>query len=881
MKVRNLIFMALILIGFEASAQLYRPGITLHRNWSISAEQNILGSDQIPPMMNVLCGYSINPLSGKKTGFLSAFNQMTEDTAIYTPYISLNENVLYSVAISDGNATSTTPVVSVGYEEVAIGDRDILINYSDIAGGVQPTKSTNHLIISAPYNQEAKFVKQEMPYSFNFWACGYSELSAGNKDFWFGKIYADGNTSVLWDTTFGGIGEDVITSLTIGDGYALFTGNSSSLSGIDKDIHSTLYSIIQDTIVWDSTFFMPGNQELFGSYNMPGNTIAVGYSDTSVLGNNKDMLIVSFDSYTGDTLWTKTIGSEFNEEAFTVRMANFNVTQCLVVSGYITNLSGDKQNYVVLLDISNGTLISERIFGDDLNDDCIYTMFCMPDGCQHFLFGQQGTAQSFYEIVAYDYDIQVNNNSCTYGYEGSIDLIGGIYGNGYTSGLYDSMHNMVGSVGPYTNLPAGKYYLDISYNFPGAKSGCNITDSVEITEPAPFGVNVYTTDPDCIGNLGQIVIVPHGGSGSYSYSWTGYSGADTLSGLTSGTYEVFVTDGTGCSYTFDYYYATLTDQTLATINGTGITSSGYILENHGKAILYKLGTTGTALELDSITSYTIDLQNLYNFSNVEPGNYKILLQIDSTSYYPNYLNSYYSLNDTVINWDIADTISIACNDNFNLPIKMYEMNAMETGVGSISGHIYLFTYTKQIGEPVPGAEILIEQEPNDVPVQATFTDNSGYYEVNGLEAGGLYSMEVDIPGYPLISSHVNIPITITDTVYEDMNFYIDTTINGGIMADTLQTQIYTFTNEKFELNAYPNPFNSNISFDFNLTKDVFINAEILNVSGEPVKLLLSDKHNKGNVIITWQPQSTLPSGVYFLKLIVDNQVLIKKIVYKK
>lgn len=880
MKVKHYIIFAFVLVCFGASAQLYRPGITLHRNWSISADQNIYGSDQLP-MLNVLCGYSINPLSGKKTGFLSAFSPMTEDTAFYLPYISMNDNVLYSVAISDGNAMSTTPVVSVGYEEVAIGDRDILINYSDIVGA-QPTKSTNHLIISAPYNQEAKFVKQEMPYSFNFWTCGYSEPSAGNKDFWIGKIYADGNTSVLWDTSFGGIGEDVFNSFCYNSMSALFlTGYTSSLPAINKDFNSMIYHPASDSVYFNRTFIRTGDQELNYSFknNYNQSIISVGYSDTT--GSNKDFLIVCFDENSADTMWTRTFGTSENDVAFTAGLADFMVNQCIVVSGYTTTASGDKQNYVVLLNL-DGIIVSEKIFGDDLNDDCIYTMFCMPDGCQHFLFGQQGTEQSFYEIVAFDYDFSVTNVSCYGTNDGQVDLIGGSNGFGSPNGLYDSLYNMVGSVGPYFGLQYGKYYMELSYSFPGAKSGCYITDSVYVYEPAYLDATISSVDPDCMGNLGSVTISPTGGTPPYSLSWsTGASNVTQITDLIAGNYDVFVSDANWCSSSSGYYYATLTDQTLATINGAGITSSGFIIENHGKAILYKLGATGTALELDSVTSYTIDLQSMYNFSNVEPGNYKILLQIDSSSYYPNYLNSYYSLNDTVINWDIADTISVACNDNFNLPIKMYEMTAMESGVGSISGHIYLFTYTKQIGEPVPGAEILIEQEPNDVPVQATFTDNSGYYEVNGLEAGGIYSMEVDIPGYPLISSHVNIPITTTDTVYEDMNFYIDTTINGGIMADTLQTQIYTFTNDKFELNAYPNPFNNNVSFEFNLVNDAFIQAEILNVSGEPVKNLISEKRDKGNSIIKWQPQSGLSSGVYFLRVRVDNQILVKKVMYTK
>jgi hypothetical protein len=832
-------------------------------------------------MINVLCGYSINPMSGKKTGYLAAFNPITEDTANYTPYISLNENVLYSVAINDGNAMSTIPIVSVGYEEVTFGDRDILINYTDMAT-VQPVKSLNSLVLSAPFNQEAKCVKQQNPYSYNFWTCGYSESSIGNKDFWIGSIFANGSATVPWDTTFGGAGEDVFNSFCYNSMYALFlTGYTSSLPAINKDFNSMIYHPASDSVYFNRTFNRTGDQELNYSFknNFNQSIISVGYSDTT--GSNKDFLIVCFDENSADTMWTRTFGTSYNDEAFTVGLANFNINQCIVVSGYTITASGDKQNYVVLLNM-DGTIVSERIFGDDLTDDCINTMFCMPDGCQHFLFGQQGAEQSFYEVVAFDYDFSVTNVSCYGTSDGQVNLVGGANGFGSPNGLYDSLYNMVGSVGPYFSLQGGKYYMELSYSFPGAKSGCYITDSVYVYEPEYLDATISSVDPDCIGNLGSVTVAPTGGTPPFLLSWsTGASGVLQITDLTAGDYNVYVSDANGCSSSSGFYYATLTDQILGTISGNANVSSGFIAENHGKAILYKLGPTGTALELDSITSYTIDLQNMYFFNNILPGEYKIFLQIDSNSYYPNYLNSYYSLLDTVITWDMADTISVACNDSYNLPVNMYEMTPMESGTGTISGYIYLYTYTKQIGEPVPGAEILIEQEPNDVPVQSAFTGSNGYYEVNGLDAGSSYSMQVDIPGYPLINTYTNIAITTVDTVFDYMNFYIDTTINGGIMADTLQTHVYSFKNEIFGLNSYPNPFNNIISFDFSLTKEVFINAEIVNIAGEPITKLLNEKRDKGNSVIEWQPKSYISSGVYFLRVRVDNQILIKKIIYNK
>ena len=52
------------------------------------------------------------------------------------------------------------------------------------------------------------------------------------------------------------------------------------------------------------------------------------------------------------------------------------------------------------------------------------------------------------------------------------------------------------------------------------------------------------------------------------------------------------------------------------------------------------------------------------------------------------------------------------------------------------------------GEPVPGAEVYIEQEPNDDPIANTGSDSNGNFEFNGLYGleEGKYSVYIRIPG---------------------------------------------------------------------------------------------------------------------------------------
>jgi hypothetical protein len=101
------------------------------------------------------------------------------------------------------------------------------------------------------------------------------------------------------------------------------------------------------------------------------------------------------------------------------------------------------------------------------------------------------------------------------------------------------------------------------------------------------------------------------------------------------------------------------------------------------------------------------------------------------------------------------------------------------------------------------------------------------------------------------------------------------------MADTLQTQIYSFSTNKFELNVFPNPFTSEINMDFNLPSDGFVTVEILDINGAIVENLMSEKRKEGITNLSWRTSTYTPAGTYILRARVDDDVLIKKILFIK
>lgn len=77
-------------------------------------------------------------------------------------------------------------------------------------------------------------------------------------------------------------------------------------------------------------------------------------------------------------------------------------------------------------------------------------------------------------------------------------------------------------------------------------NGCSATATHNITVAGPIHANPTVTEPTCNGATnGNITLNPTNGFGNYSYTWSGNSSNVTNSniGLTAGTYNVTITDG--------------------------------------------------------------------------------------------------------------------------------------------------------------------------------------------------------------------------------------------------------------------------------------------------------------------------------------------------
>ncbi len=101
-----------------------------------------------------------------------------------------------------------------------------------------------------------------------------------------------------------------------------------------------------------------------------------------------------------------------------------------------------------------------------------------------------------------------------------------------------------------SSLAAGTYNLTVN----DANSCSQTITPITITEPTSVSVTYTSQDETCVGYAdGSIDLTVSGGTGPYTFSWTGPGGFtsanEDISGLSTGTYNVTVSDANNCQQT--------------------------------------------------------------------------------------------------------------------------------------------------------------------------------------------------------------------------------------------------------------------------------------------------------------------------------------------
>ncbi len=213
-----------------------------------------------------------------------------------------------------------------------------------------------------------------------------SEDSRGGYDIWIVKT--DGIGNVLWNKTYGGSGDDFMTSLkpTSDGGFIIGAGSDSNISG-EKSENSRggldfwiLKVDDSGNIEWQKTY--GGAQPDFDTnifQTSDGGYFVSGYSDSGISGDKtvpskgqRDYWVLKLNS-SGEISWQKAIGGSAVDRLI---ISNQSEDGGYILGGHSdSNISGDKSensrgmfdNWIVKLD-EDGNIIWDKTYGGNNHD---------------------------------------------------------------------------------------------------------------------------------------------------------------------------------------------------------------------------------------------------------------------------------------------------------------------------------------------------------------------------------------------------------------------------------------------------------------------------------------------------------------------------------
>ncbi|MBI4649362.1 MAG: carboxypeptidase regulatory-like domain-containing protein [Bacteroidia bacterium] len=471
--------------------------------------------------------------------------------------------------------------------------------------------------------------------------------------------------------------------------------------------------------------------------------------------------------------------------------------------------------------------------------------------------------------------VTATNASCG-GSDGSVEITG-------TGGTPPYSYSWGSNI--LTDVSAGIYDVTVTDS-----QGCIGTTAVIVTDNTAPVINIVSTaNASCSAVCdGTAEIEISGGAPPYTILWSDGETALSDSNLCTGEYSVLISDNNGC------INATVFEIGPVNINpsifGRVLYSGGAIDGTHATLEVYSR-THHEHGGFDLMTSdVLIGADGSFFMHNFLPDEYILKVLVD-TGYYPDVVNSYYHPFHPEYSWDSAGIIILDCGQLLEANIIMYEIAPLGfPGSGLISGTILYFpgglktdnqkgistAFGKATGDPVPGAEIYIEQEPSEEPIANIETDTSGYYEFGNIPDGD-YSIWVEIPGFPMLSTY-EFTVNDTNTVFDGLNFYVDTTANDGNI-DTVLTQIPEEINEYIEISVYPNPFTDYLNISYKLNYESDVNLSVYDATGKLISNLTKGTQGQGEYKYAFASKNykTL-SGTYIIQLRVNKAIYLKKIV---
>ena len=549
----------------------------------------------------------------------------------------------------------------------------------------------------------------------------------------------------------------------------------------------------------------------------------------------------------------------------------------------------------------NWTNGDKTFIADSLSSGIYYVAVTDAKGCKNFAVATVSDAQAP--------TISLNNviNASCYGQAtGAIDI------------------SLIGSSAPYSyvwsngktsedinQLVAGPYELTVT-----DANGCKATKSIRVNQPADFNVSHVSYPSVCSGSTGVVQTSVQGTTGPYNYLWSNGYNTPSVSGMSVGIYTVTVVDSKGCL-----------KENIVTVNEKG--APIVILDSISTL---SCGTGGGANVY--VSSYLGSKPYTYNWSNsantknlikVQPGFYALLVKGSDNC------KAVLTVN---INAQIPDPISICAitvDTSTNTNVVIWEKGA-RTDINSFN----IYRESSQSGLFYHIGNVKVDSLHQFIDPVADPTIRGWRYRVSAVTACGEESAESDLHktihltinkglgnAYNLIwDNYEGVQFTKfyiwrraignkwvkIDSLPANLNSYTDLNAPSVLLSKNLMYMIEAgpiavcdpsrgaintsrsnIKTARFEnaiglvtygdvnnnnFSIFPNPSNGSITIELERPSERKAELVIVNTLGETVLITQLDQ----NSLIKKIDLSGYANGVYFVKTIINDKLLIKRLI---
>lgn len=674
----------------------------------------------------------------------------------------------------------------------------------------------------------------------------YNLVSSGASDVFISKLDASG--SFVWAKNIGGTLADVGNSIVIDGANNVYTTGSYNGTA-DFDPAGTTYTLtsngntdifvskldISGNFVWSKsmgggqfdignsiTLDMSSNICTTGKFNSTGCDFDPGPGSypISTTGVSYDIFISKLNPL-GDFIFAKSMGSGSDDNGSSIKISNSDTTY--LTGGFVGTVDFDPEGGITTI-TGTGSPYSS------------------------FVSKFSPCASPTLTLTATNYSICIGTTS-------TITASGALTYTWSTGAFTSSI-----SVNPI--LPTT--YTVIAENIPGCAKTKTISISIN-----PNPTILISASPATICAFSSSTLST---TGANTYTWnTGVNTTSIVSTVTISTnYTVTGTSVLGCISS-----KTINLSVIPSTFITGMVTNTASIPVSGLVTLY-LNETGYT-KYDSITSIAISGSGAYTFTNAINAN-KYLIKAFPLA--PNYMNTYGNSSSF---WKGATPIIHGCLSTSTVNITVLDLTPITAGIGSLSGKIekgpgygLRTNGTKPLGTPIRGISVKGGRNPGGNIVAQTTTDANGTYTLSGLPNDN-YFILVDIPGLDTNGTYHKVLLTGSE-IYTNLDFTVDSTKINPINLTVGMQEINIANNN---ISIFPNPTSNLINIHFTLNQTSNVKFELFDLLGKSIKTIIELNNQLSNTYETSTSLLDLDSGIYFIKITLNNEEQIVKICISK